>query len=475
MTSVTSPSPQPAGSPSPPLPASGRGAASPRRRAGRGTRPDRRPGAIRRRITAWIFVLPTLLLLGALVVYPVVFSLGRSMFDADGDRFVGLGNYTELFQDDATLTAIRNSAIWVVVAPAVLTGLGLVLGVLTEKIRWATAFKLVLFLPMAVSFLAAGIIFRLAYEQDPDRGLLNAVVTGVHDTFAGQAAYPTARVREGGGLEAGPDGSYLSARTAVPGQSLDLGLVGIAPGDLPGEAEPAHGAGSAQGAADELRGTVWLDFAPGGGGEPGRVDPGETGLPGITVQALAADGKTVAATATTGPDGSFVLTGLPDGEYTVKLPAGNFAEPYGGVSWLGPAMITPAVIGAYLWIWTGFAVVLIGAGLASLPRDALEAARIDGANEWQIFRKITVPMLAPVLTVVFVTLVINVMKVFDLVYVIAPGPVQEDAAVLATRMWLVSFGGGNDQGMGSALAVLLLLLVIPAMVFNVRRFRRSQS
>ena len=76
---------------------------------------------------------------------------------------------------------------------------------------------------------------------------------------------------------------------------------------------------------------------------------------------------------------------------------------------------------------------------------------MDGANEWQIFRKITVPLLAPVLTVVFVTLVINVMKVFDLVYIIAPGPVQEEANVLATRMWLVSFGGGNNQGLGSAL------------------------
>ena len=83
-------------------------------------------------------------------------------------------------------------------------------------------------------------------------------------------------------------------------------------------------------------------------------------------------------------------------------------------------------------------------------------------------------LLAPVLTVVFVTLVINVMKVFDLVYIIAPGPVQEDATVLATQMWLVSFGGGNNQGLGSALGVLLLLLVVPAMVFNVRRFRRSQ-
>jgi alpha-glucoside transport system permease protein len=187
----------------------------------------------------------------------------------------------------------------------------------------------------------------------------------------------------------------------------------------------------------------------------------------------ARDGKTVAST-TTAADGSFRFFGLDSGSYTVRLPASNFSPPYEGVSWLGPALVTPAIIGAYLWIWTGFAMVLIGAGLAALPRDALEAARMDGANEWQIFRRITVPLLAPVLTVVFVTLVINVMKVFDLVYIIAPGPVQEDATVLATQMWLVSFGGGNNQGLGSALGVLLLLLVVPAMVFNVRRFRRSQ-
>lgn len=207
-------------------------------------------------------------------------------------------------------------------------------------------------------------------------------------------------------------------------------------------------------------------------GRQGKVDPRESGLPGMKVEALR-DGHSVAST-TTAADGSFRFPGLAGGSYTVKLPAANFAAPYQGVSWLGPTLVTPAIIGAYLWIWTGFAMVLIGAGLATLPRDALEAARMDGANEWQIFRRITVPLLAPVLTVVFVTLVINVMKVFDLVYIIAPGPVQEDATVLATQMWLVSFGGGNNQGLGSALGVLLLLLVVPAMVFNVRRFRRSQ-
>ncbi|MFJ3445111.1 ABC transporter permease subunit [Streptomyces sp. NPDC086081] len=425
----------------------------------------------RGRIVALLFALPALLLLGALVVYPVLFSIGRSFFDASGTTFVGGENYTEMFRDPATLKAVRNTAIWVVVAPALLTGLGLILAVLVEKVRWATAFKLLLFMPMAVSFLAAGIIFRLAYDEDPDKGVLNAAVVSVHDAFKEQSSYPTARARDGQGLTKEKDGSYRSAAVS-PGDAVTLGLVGVQPADLPGDARPAATAAERKAAADELRGVVYLDFTPGGGGEQGKVDARESGLPGMKVEAVR-DGERVAA-ATTAADGSFRFEGLEPGSYAVELPASNFAAPYEGVSWLGPALVTPAIIGAYLWIWTGFAMVLIGAGLSTLPRDALEAARMDGANEWQIFRRITVPLLAPVLTVVFVTLVINVMKVFDLVYIIAPGPVQEDATVLATQMWLVSFGGGNNQGLGSALGVLLLLLVVPAMVFNVRRFRRSQ-
>ncbi|MGR4878114.1 ABC transporter permease subunit [Streptomyces sp. LARHCF249] len=428
----------------------------------------RRRAQRRKRRLAVVFVLPALLLLGALVVYPVLFSFGRSLFDAGGERFVGAANYAAIINDPATLKAIRNSTIWVVVAPTLLTGLGLLLAVLTEKVRWATAFKLVLFLPMAVSFLAAGIIFRLAYEQDPARGVLNAAVVGVHDTFDDAAAYPTARAREDQGLTGGAGGPYSTEDTVRPGHSVSLGFVGVAPDAMPAGAKAA--AAPAPG-TQAIGGVVYLDFAPGGAGTPGKIDPGEKGLPGIKVEAVR-DGRVV-ATATTADDGSFRFTGLDDAEYTLGLPAANFKAPYKGVNWLGPALVTPAIIGAYLWVWTGFAMVLIGAGLAAIPRDALEAARMDGATEGQIFRRITVPLLAPVLTVVFVTLVINVMKVFDLVYIIAPGPVQEEANVLATRMWLVSFGGGNDQGLGSALSVVLLLLVVPAMVFNIRRFRRS--
>jgi alpha-glucoside transport system permease protein len=117
--------------------------------------------------------------------------------------------------------------------------------------------------------------------------------------------------------------------------------------------------------------------------------------------------------------------------------------------------------------------VIIAAGLAAIPRDVLEAARVDGANEGQVFRRVTVPLLAPVISVVLVTLVIIVLKIFDLVLVIAPGSSQQNANVIALQMWKTAFGV-RDFGVGSALGVFLFLLVIPAMVFNIRRFKAEQ-
>jgi alpha-glucoside transport system permease protein len=128
---------------------------------------------------------------------------------------------------------------------------------------------------------------------------------------------------------------------------------------------------------------------------------------------------------------------------------------------------------SYIWVWAGFSMVVIAAGLAAIPRDLLEAARTDGGTEWQVFRRVTVPLLAPVLTVVFVTMLIYVLKVFDIVIAIAPGSVQDDANVIALAMWRTSFGGVNNFGLGAAIAVFLFLLVIPILVLNIRRFRRE--
>jgi alpha-glucoside transport system permease protein len=182
----------------------------------------------------------------------------------------------------------------------------------------------------------------------------------------------------------------------------------------------------------------------------------------------------VVATATTDGSGRFVFPGLTEGDYTVRLAATNFTEPFRGVTWLGPSLVTPAVIGAYIWIWAGFAMVLIQAGLAAMPRDVIEAARVDGASEWQVLRRVTVPLVWPILAVVMVTLSINVLKIFDLLYVLPPDSSQDEANVVALEMYRVSFGGGLDYGLGSALAVLLFLLVLPAMLITIRRRRRER-
>jgi len=422
------------------------------------------------RMALW-FLLPGALVLGVMVIYPIIYSIFRSLYDASGNTFVGAENYATIFSNPSTLTTIRNNLIWVAVAPALVTVIGLVFAVLTERIRWATAFKLVVFMPMAVSLMASGVIFRLVYEQAPDRGVANAVITSVTGIFGSGHGYPDARPRENdqSPVTAGQDGGVVAKQPAQPGQAVLLPLVGVKPDTL----ASASAAKAVQPGPGELAGTVWFDFTQGGGGAPNEVDGAEKALAGMTVEAVQ-DG-TVKATATSEADGTFRFTGLAPGDYQVRLPQSNFEAAFGGLPWLGPTLITPAIIGAFIWVWAGFAMVLIAAGLAAIPRDALEAARIDGATEWQVFRKITVPLLSPVLLVVFVTMIINTLKVFDLVFVIAPGSVQPQANVIALEMWRVSFGGGSDQGLGSALAIFLLLLVLPFMVLNIRRFRRDNQ
>ncbi len=415
------------------------------------------------------FLGPAAILLLAIVVYPIVYSIWLSLHGADGRTFVGLANFGKLFSDPATVTALRNNIIWVVTAPTLACILGLVFAVMAERIKLATAFKIVIFTPMAISFLAAGVIFELVYQADPHQGVANAVLVGVHDTFAPSSKYPGAHPRDDGGFTAS-SGSFQSTQAYAPGSIAQLPLVGYAVNSLPKNAAQADPAAGKPGA---ITGTVWLDLVYGGGGTPGHLDRGKKGLSGITVQAV--DGTRVVGSAGTAADGTFTISSLPPGRYRLELPASNFAQPYHGVSWLGPSLVTPAIIAAYLWIWSGFAMVLIAAGLSAVPRELQESARVDGASEWQIFRKVTIPLLAPVLLTVLVTLVINVLKVFDLVFVIAPGSTLPDANVLAVQMWSVSFGGAQDQGLGSAIGVFLYVLVLPALYFNIRRLRRERS
>jgi alpha-glucoside transport system permease protein len=304
------------------------------------------------------------------------------------------------------------------------------------------------------------------YDQDPDKGVANAVWVGVHDTFAQSSAFPKAHPGRQSPLVA-RDGGFVTRQPVHTGEAVTLPLVGVAPGQMPDGAKKAVAPGADPG---KITGTTWQDFTRGKGvGTLGAPDPTELGYAGMRIEAVK-DGKVVAS-ATAAGDGTFTLPAKADGAL-LRLPASNFKEPYNGLDWLGPSLVTPAIIGSYIWMWAGFAMVLVAAGLAGVPRELLEAARVDGATEWQVFRRVTVPLLAPVLAVVTVTLMINVLKIFDLVFIIAPGSSQDDANVLALELYRKGFS--EDQpGVASAIAVFLLLLVIPVMWFNIRRLRRE--
>ena len=436
-----------------------------------GAPPEPEAGAWQKYAVSLGFLLPAVFFLGVWVVYPAGRTVVRSFFDDAGgqfDGFVWFDNYTRLFSDPTTVTAIKNNAIWVGVVPALVTAIGLLFAVMTERVSWSVAFKTVVFMPMAISLFAAGVIWRAAmYQQDPDRGAVNAVVASVKDAVSPAGVLSQAQPSSEA-IEGTPQGGLTLTEAIGTGDSALLGLTGIRGEEVPEDAEQAVLPEPLQGG---ITGVVWRDFSP-GGGTPGEVESEEVGLPGVTVELRGADGGQVAST-TTEADGSFVFEDVEDGEYRVAIGSDTFAAGFGGIGWLSADLITLSMIVAYIWIWAGFSMVVIAAGLASIPREVLEAARTDGGTEWQVFRRVTVPLLAPVLTVVFITMLINVLKVFDIVLSVAPGSVQDDGTVIALEMWRESFTAARNYGFGSAIAVFLFVLVIPLLLLNIRRFRRE--
>ncbi|MDL1910123.1 sugar ABC transporter permease [Chloroflexi bacterium CFX6] len=132
-----------------------------------------------------------------------------------------------------------------------------------------------------------------------------------------------------------------------------------------------------------------------------------------------------------------------------------------------PHWNTVALIVVGVWIWTGFCMTILAAALKAVPDEIIEAARVDGATEWTIFWRIMVPIIMPTITVVVTTMVINVLKLFDIVYVMTGGNFGTD--VIANRMYTEMYKNFN-VGRGTAVAVILVLAIIPFIYFNVKRF-----
>ncbi len=449
-------------------------------------------GGFRSHLGSLLFLLPGALWLLLIVVYPLIATVIRSLFDGSGQNFIALGNYKSIFSTTDIIVSLKNNVVWVVLFPFLVTFFGLVFAVLTERIRWSTAFKTIVFMPLVFSATAAGLTWASIFFIDPHTGMVNAAVQGVANAVNPPGLYPidpaTGQTVSGlvaTGVQVGPSGSLESKSTVSAGSTVELGLIGISPTTLQQNgAAPAVAPTAASGA---ITGLVWRDFSPTHPTVRGQVFPDEDGIPGLQLALLTSSGASVATT-TTAKDGTFTFANPGSGN-RVQITSNNFRAGFNGIFFLGTQSLTPtsslsptmqailslpivdiAMIIAYLWIWAGFAMVVIGAGLAALNREVLEAAQIDGASEWQTLRRVTVPMLAPVLVVVFVTMLINVLKIFDIILNMPAPSSQSGAATLAVGMYN-DFSTATGQGLAAALAVVLFILVVPAMLFNLKRIR----
>jgi alpha-glucoside transport system permease protein len=137
-----------------------------------------------------------------------------------------------------------------------------------------------------------------------------------------------------------------------------------------------------------------------------------------------------------------------------------------------PGLNTIMLIIVGVWIWTGFCMTILSAALKSVPDEIIEAARVDGASEWRVFFNIMVPIILPTIVVVVTTMVINVLKLFDIVYVMTGGNFGTE--VIANRMYREMYINFN-VGRGTAVAVVLIVVIIPFVYLNIKRFLEQEA
>jgi len=282
-------------------------------------------------IRPWLFVGPAILLLGVYLVYPVYETLRLSFFDRTGEVFVAFSNYVWAFRDPEFLRAIFNNLQWLIIVPTMSTALGMLVAVLADRVAWGTIAKSMIFMPMAISFVGASVIWKFVYDfrgpDAPQIGVLNAIVVGL-------------------------------------------------------------------------------------GGEP---------------------------------------------QAWITIPFWN-------------SLLLMVIL---IWIQTPFAMVIFSAALRGIPEETIEAARIDGASEVVIFFKIMIPQMMSTVLVVWTTITIIVLKVFDIVLAMTNG--QWNTEVLANLMFDWMFRGGGDFGRGSTIALIIMIAVIPIMIWNIRRFQKEEG
>ena len=359
-------------------------------------------------IRPWLFLMPAIIALGLYLAYPV-FATAWLSLNRDGS-FVGFENYSRMLGEAKFWESMRNNMLWLVVVPAMSTAFGLLVAQLTDRIWWGNIAKSLIFMPMAISFVGASVIWKLVYDTRPEGqdqiGLLNALWLNFD-----------------GGI-----GSLIFLRLlpvlALLGFAALVGWFGWT------FVKPMLGRGS----VDER----------GAGLVPLRIFVG--------VAALWLIWKSV--------------TGVV-GVATVTLPYG---QPQ---TWLTLLYWNNFFLMAVLvWIQAGFAMVILSAALRAIPEETLEAAILDGANPFQIFFKIKVPQIMGTIVVVWTTITIVVLKVFDIVLAMTNG--QWETQVLANYMY-DKFFRAFDVGVGSAAAMVIMLLVTPILIWNVYNVRKEMK
>jgi len=297
------------------------------------------PQGRRTRVRPWLWLAPALAFLTVFLVYPTIRTVIQSFQNKTGTTFVGVDNYTSFFQappggtifDSPAMIAIVNNLLWVIVLTLLTVGIGLIIAILVDRVRYEPLAKAVIFLPLAISAVAASVIWKFMFDYRPSI----EAQTGTLNAF--------------------------------------IGVFGVAP------------------------------------------------VPWITID-----------------------------------------------DW---HLNTFALIVVMAWMWTGFAMVILSSSLKGISAELLEAARVDGANEWQVFRRITFPLLLPTVAVVSTTMIITALKTFDVVYTMTGGNYNTDV-VANLMIKQISFG---EFGNGSALAVILLIAIIPVMLMNIRRFQAQEA